>query len=214
MYLVRKKSEPEEFDSLVRKPGEKFLKENPNPTREDWKNKKNQYWTRISEKLYDEYNGICAYSWLWFSTSSGAKTVDHFKPKSKYPSLAYEWKNYRLVSLRFNSRKGVKRVLDPFLLHSEFFILEFPSLIVKPAPGLSICRKKSVEQTIRVLKLDSDESFRNACNNWLKDYCSGEITFDYLKKKAPFIASQLELQTKLEEIKNIMVYPDIGRESI
>ena len=41
---------------------------------------------------------------------------------------------------------------------------------------------------------------------YIEDYCKAEITFDYLSRYAPFIASELQRQNLIEEIKNIMIY--------
>lgn len=77
-------------------------------------------------------------------------------PKSVAPELAYEC--FRYVSSRFNSRKGTRLILDPFELEGDWFVLGFPSLLIKPNPNLLPDQKKAVLNTITILKLNTDET--------------------------------------------------------
>ena len=197
MIPVKKQPKPAHFFEKVEKPGKKFLAENPQPKRKDWKN--HEYWRKIEKDLYQAYSGICAYSCLWIPHITGGKTVEHFQPISKYPYEAYNWDNYRLVCLLLNSRKSDHEdALDPFTLQDGWFVIDFPSLMIFPDEHLSQEEAKQVNQTIKRLKLNEDEDCIKEREKWLIDYITEEISFSHFKKHAPFIASELERQGYLE----------------
>ena len=101
-------------------------------------------------------------------------------------------------------RKSVRLVLDPFTLQEGWFILDFPSLMIKPNPTLTLQEKALVRNTLDILQLNEDESFVKLRHKWLMDYCGGSTTYEYFKKHAPFTAYELERQGKLQNIKKIM----------
>lgn len=203
MIPVIKQSEPDNFDELVRKPGKAFLEKVPFPNYKQWKS--HSYWTKILKRIRKEYAEICAYSALWIPLCTGFDTVDHFIPKSQKPALAYEWDNYRYVSLKFNIKKGTKEILDPFTLKPTWFVMGFPSMYIKPNPALSPKHKTSVNKTIEILGLDTDEEYIDACKEWIMSYCSRHITFHFLERNAPFIAYELKRQNLIEKISDIMI---------
>jgi hypothetical protein len=95
--------------------GKHFLVQNPHPTGRQWRG--HEYWTRIIPDLYDAYGGICAYSCHWTPYDTSWKTVEHFKPKSKYPEEAYCWANYRFVCGLLNGcKEDHEDILEPFTL--------------------------------------------------------------------------------------------------
>ena len=64
-------------------------------------------------------------------------TIDHFRPKSKYPKLAFVWSNYRLAGQAINMRKGDSEdVVDPFTVCP---MVDSPSIClgdgIKPGPS-------------------------------------------------------------------------------
>jgi 5-methylcytosine-specific restriction endonuclease McrA len=129
---VKMQPEPACFYEKVQKKGDAFLAKNPGIR------KLPDYWKVIIPDLYDAYRGICAYTCHWISDDTGWKTVNHFKPKRKYPEEAYRWSNYRLVCGVFNGRKSdYEDVLDPFTLQEGWFVIVFPSLQLKPASHLT-----------------------------------------------------------------------------
>jgi len=78
-------------------------------------------------------------------------------------------------------KKDFQDVLDPFCVGQGWFILEFPSLIVRANPMLLDEDLTKVNNTIKRLKLN-DDRFVNDRNTWLAPYCLGEATFSLLKK--------------------------------
>ncbi|MCP4149185.1 MAG: hypothetical protein GY757_15670 [bacterium] len=202
MIPLHQQPEPPDFKELVEIPGNRFLDDVPAPTYKQWKN--HDYWTKTLTYTREVYEGLCAYSSLWISPNTGSPTIDHFEPKSSQPRLAYKWSNYRYASLKFNNRKGTKKILDPFDLEPDWFILNFSSLLVRPNPGLSPETKTAVQNTIDTLKLNEDDLCVECRQDWLMDYCNGEITFKYLQKKAPFIAYELQRQRLVKSIASML----------
>ncbi len=202
MIPVQPQPEPEDFSSRVQEKGRSFLRRIPHPTITEWKN--HAYWQDILPDMRVAYSGICAYSALWISPVTGSDSVDHFIPKNLRPELAYEWSNYRYASLKFNSRKGTQAVLDPFQIEFGWFILDFPSLLVKPHSSLPSDLKEAVNSTIRILKLNIDDKCVEARQHWVEDFCKGDISFAHLERKAPFIAYELKRQDLVEKIQLIM----------
>jgi hypothetical protein len=203
---VAEQPEPPDFDTKVRIPGRAFLTVTSAPTTEEF-GKKN-YWKEIIFDLWDAYYGICAYSCHWIPRTTGARSVEHFLPKSLRPDLAYEWSNYRLVCSRLNSRKGnFQDVVDPFYIQYGWFILEFPDMIIKPNVNLSPALMQQVKDTIKRLQLNDDETLVKDRWDWIEAYVKKEITFKHLTKKAPFIAYELKRQKLKTKIHAMVKMP-------
>ncbi len=185
-----------------------FLERVPKPAQKQWK--EHDYWRNVLDYMRKAYRGVCSYSALWISPATGAHTVDHFKPKSVYPQQAYEWGNYRYVSLRYNNRKGTNAIIDPFTLKPGWFVMDFPSLKIKPNPDLPPEDAEAISHTIRILKLDKGVRYREACQDYIMSYCRGDISFKHLDNRAPFIAFELKRQGLVERIVDMMKYPKKG----
>jgi len=89
-------------------------------------------------------------------------------------------------------------VIDPFELPVNSFILDFPSLIIKPNPELLYPLKGRVISTINRLQLNDYDKCIDGRLEWLKTYYEDNSSFDSLKRKAPFIAYELERQGLVE----------------
>jgi hypothetical protein len=199
---VEPQPEPADFDGLVRQPGKAFLKEVPSPTSKQWTGR--SYWRKVVATLHDVYGGICAYSCHWIPHDTGGKTVEHFRPKSLYPQEAYEWSNYRLVCATLNGRKGdYEGVLDPFEIEDGWFVLDFPSMLVKPAADLEAGLRAKVLATRNRLKLNDDESCVKARLRYVRLYCEMR-NLPYLHREAPFIAREIERQRLVDTLPDIM----------
>jgi hypothetical protein len=196
MIPVQAQPESIHFSKQVRIPGQQFLSKIPKPTYQQWRGR--EYWQRVLPDMRKAYDSICAYSAFWIPHSTGNHSIDHFIPKSKQPSLAYEWHNYRYVSARFNSRKGTHNIVDPFKLLSGWFRLDFKSFLIKPNSELSANQKDKLWKTIKHLKLNDDEDLVIERQTWYLNYLNKEISFEHLKKKAPFIALEAERQDLIQ----------------
>lgn len=206
MIRVKPQPEPAEFEALVRQPGRAFLEKVPKPDSKQFS--RHRYWSEISRELFDAYDAICAYSCHWIPGDTGFKTVEHFRPKSKYPNHAYEWSNYRLVCGLLNGRKREHEdVLDPFKIEDGWFVLDFPSLLIKPAKGLEAGVRAQVIATRDRLKLNIDENCVEARRHWIEEYCRPENRdFGFLRRNAPFIAREIERQKLADKLPEIMAF--------
>jgi hypothetical protein len=199
---VEQQPEPNDFNQKVRLPGYDFLKNTPKPQGKNaWKN--HEYWQESLTDLYEAYNHICSYTSAWMPCPTGSRTVDHFIPKSVEPDKAYEWSNFRLSCARANTWKGVHRdILDPFQIGCDWFIIDFPLMEVKPNPSLDLAIQKAVNTTIEKLKLNGFEC-RKGRETWFNEYCTCNITFDCLERRAPFIAHELKRQDLVQKFIDI-----------
>ncbi|MCP4663974.1 MAG: hypothetical protein GY856_51990 [bacterium] len=203
MIHVEPQPEPSDFDAKVRRRGLQFLSRHPEPSTSGWRN--HDYWRKILPALYEAYHRICAYSCHWIPPDTGGRSVEHFLPKTKYPDRAYEWSNYRLVCLTLNGRKGDHEdVLDPFVVEDGWFVLDFPSLQIKPSADLDMPSRRRVQTTIERLCLNDEGTCLRNRSYYIRDYCQGEINFSHLRRCAPFVAMELERQKLVEAIREMM----------
>ena len=202
MIHIDQREEPADFDNLVRRKGQRFLLLNPHPTSKQWRNRR--YWRDIASELHDTYDGICAYSCHWIPYDTGTDTVEHFRPKALFPEDAYEWRNYRLVCATLNGRKGLHEdVLDPFLIQNGSFVIDFPSMLVRPGSSPDSENRQRVQATIDRLALNDEGTCLKSRVNWITDYCLSDISFEYLRRNAPFIVAELERQNLVATIRDM-----------
>ncbi|MDE0103529.1 MAG: hypothetical protein OXN89_14225 [Bryobacterales bacterium] len=130
-------------------------------------------------------------------------SVDHFLPKSKHPSLAYEWSNYRLARPKLNNNKAdSEAVLDPFQVRDGWFVLDCPSCLIRPGNNAVGTTRLDVVSTIRILKLNSNELADERCR-WLADFAMNLISFDYLRREYPFLAFEVDRQGIIGQLKTL-----------
>ena len=190
MITVRAEPEYREFDSEVRKPGLAFLKKNPRPSSKNFS--KRSYWKKAASHLKAAYSSLCAYTSLHLVDNG---SVDHFRPKIKYPDLAYEWSNYRLARQKINLRKGdTEDVIDPFEVQSGWFVLDFPSCLIRPGDSLDQETKDRVEATINILQLNTDDRLVQERCDWLTDLALDDVSLKYLDRHYPFLAVEVRRQ--------------------
>lgn len=198
MIRVDAQPEPSDFDQRVRRPGQEFLRTRGYPSHQQFRNAKAEYWTRCLSQLRTAYSSICAYSSCWLATGY---SLDHFVPKSVRSDLAYEWTNYRLASERINSYKASStEVLDPFHIVSGWFILDMASFYVRANRDADEGVRTQVQKTIDILRLNA-EDFVQQRFEMVRDYAAGDVSLDFLKRRYPFIAYELDRQGRSETIK-------------
>lgn len=186
MIHVEPQPEPADFDMRVRQPGLRDLAREPE--------KLPNHWRHCAEQLWVAYQGICAYLCVQIPRGTGARSVDHHAPKRRYPKLAYEWSNYRLVCSLMNSRKReFEDILDPFLIENGWFILDLSGLQVLPNPTLDEETRGRVQATIDRLRLN-DRECRAARESDYDEFARGRLPFDFLEVRSPFVAMELRRQ--------------------
>jgi len=193
MLPSQAQAEPQTFDQQVRQPGNIFLNANPNPSDKDWKGK--EYWQRSLIDMRRLHNKICAYSSTWIPHSTGSHSIDHFIAKKIQPGLAYEWSNYRYVSSRFNSRKGLSQIVDPYKMTFNWFVIDFSDFFIKPNFQLLTPQQiRLANETIDILHFNDDEALVDERVEYYKEYLNKDISFEYLERSAPFIAFEINRQ--------------------
>ncbi|MDE0281920.1 MAG: hypothetical protein OXN16_12720 [Gammaproteobacteria bacterium] len=199
MIRVQWKQEYSDFDREIRQRGKKFLQSCPTPNSTQFN--KHNYWKKALNELHAAYDGLCAYTSRELIDGG---TVDHFKPKSKYPLLAYEWDNYRLARQQINQRKGNSEdVADPFQIDDGWFILDLPSCLIKPGNNLSADARKIVKATINTLQLNHDERLVEERRNLLVYLADDMITLKFLDKHYPFLSAEVKRQNVIDSLRNI-----------
>ena len=209
MRHIAPQSEPDHFTARVRTRGRAYLARiGRTPTTKEWSS--HSYWREMLEELHDAYGGICAYSCHFIQYDTGADTVEHFLSKNTHPLQAYEWDNYRLVCSTLNGRKGTfNDVLDPFHIENGWFVLDFPSILIRPARGLENTLTDQISATIKRLGLNDEGTCLKSRQRFIKDYCTRCVSLQFLRQDAPFIAFELERQGLIDTINDIMGYgPD------
>lgn len=144
--------------------------------------------------MHDAYHGICAYLGIYIYQAIGAASVDHFKPKTHFPGLAYTWSNYRLSSLSRNRRKGVHLdIVDPCEISGDWFVVEPGNGAIVPQQSLPQELQTRIRKTIDELGLD-DEDCRRMRRGFIAHYLKGDVSAAYLKQYAPYLWHEVQRQ--------------------
>lgn len=219
MIRVEPAPEPASFDAQVRQPGlnaiAELVGEKPLLKRRGRARKKvaerredipgnrfPDYWRLALGDLLEAYGRICAYVCVYIERITGQPSVDHMAPKSLAWDQVYEWENYRLACSLMNSRKGaITAVLDPFEVEDDWFELELVSFQVVAGEGLDAAVQKQVDDTIDLLKLN-DGDCRMLREEYAVTYWDGDISLSFLRKRAPFVARELQRKGRLRKGEN------------
>jgi hypothetical protein len=217
MIPVARQKEPGNFAEKLGKKADAFLKNIPEPTKENIDSR--PWWRYVLDDLFGAYGRLCAYCGLRFQRD--AVCVDHFTPISKIwrtnPKGAYEWSNFRLASQSMNNeKKDYQDVVDPFHIEPVWFVIDFPSMIIKSGPGLAPADKAKVDATILRLKLNNIEKrYIHYRRELIRKYCDMarkwgrfQPALDVLDDWAPFIAFELKRQALTEQIIEMLKYPE------
>ena len=190
MIPVKMFPEPVDFDAKVRRKGLGFLALTPSPTQGQWHRK--SFWREIIPEMRILYGGICNFCGVWIPYHTGSQSIDHFLNKNVNPNLAYEWTNFRYVSSRFNSRKQVSEIIDPFTVTNQDFLIRPDNFKVYPGKKLSILREALVDTTItKILNLNSRELIAERFSFYQK-YLRYNREILYLEEIAPFLAREVK----------------------
>jgi hypothetical protein len=213
MIPVAKAPKPRGFDDRVRRPGliaiaemagkrPPYERSNGRPCKQIASRKKDippdkfpPYWRRALDDLMSAYRQICAYSCFRIHPVTGARSVEHFAPKSHNWRRVYQWSNYRLCCTQMNARKtDFGKVLDPFKIEPGWFQLELLGFQVIPAPSLSRRTRNDIQATIDKLGLND---FRTKREEDAERYWSRDISLRVLKEESPFVAAEIRRHGRL-----------------
>jgi hypothetical protein len=203
--------EPARFDEEVRRPGLKAIREltgrqtkrRGRPRKAIAKRPQDippaafpPFWRKSIPWLRKAYEGRCAYLATFIEPGTGSTTVDHFIPKSKNWKTVYEWSNLRLCAGLINGFRSDRFVLDPFLIGAEWFALEFVGFQVTVGPQAPATGLGDIEATLR----HSGINERGCCElrqEYVTAFGQSSISWDYLNRRAPFVAAELVRQGRV-----------------
>lgn len=103
----------------------------------------------------------CAYCDVNILGAASRRTIDHFRPKRRFPMLAYAWPNLFLCCDTCQQAKGeqyTRRLLKPDIDGYQFeryFIVNFDTGKIDVNPAATDDDKVRADETIRVFDLNS-----------------------------------------------------------
>lgn len=124
-------------------------------------------WARFRDELSSRFHGICGYCEEEVDQSQAS--VDHFRPKSKFPELVYEWSNWVFACRDCNNEKEDKWPLNGYVdpcacLMSErpenYFDFDTYTGEILPKLGLSPERRSKAWVMIKDIGLNKDFHIR------------------------------------------------------
>lgn len=166
MRKIVRSETPEILKENSKKWGEEFAKKkelNPN-YKFNWKTyEKKSVDKHIKPDLIKMTNNHCSFCDSYPLGVSSRKTIEHFKPKSEYPLLAYEWENLFLCCDTCQSAKREKfddKLLKPDREDYEFnkyFIVDYKTGELKPNPIKDKENQIKAKVTIKMYDLNSED---------------------------------------------------------
>jgi hypothetical protein len=145
--------------------------------------------------MMDAYGQFCAYLAMRIERATGSPTVDHFVAKERDWRLVYEWSNYRLSAGCVNGAKGTKDVVDPFKVRPGWFELDLDTFLVRRGSAAPSTEHARIDETLTILNLRQCIAQRG---DFIKLYRAQKIELAHIEIYAPFIASELRRQGRLE----------------
>ena len=189
MIPVKQAPEPNYFDQRIRQPGLAFLNSCPDKEPKD-------LWRLAHDDLRRSYESTCAYT----CRRIVGGTIDHFLPKSKHRTLAYEWSNYRFCCDLANRAKAAKvGLVDPFKVGCSWFAIAFPQCDVILGENIPHAMQTDVRFTIEALKLNSEVLVEDRAKMAL-EFCKGDVKLAHVKKYRPFLAVEIERQGAAKDL--------------
>lgn len=153
------------------------------------------YWRDALPDLLNAYDRRCAFLALYLEHATGNPSVDHMLPKSKNWKEVYEWDNYRLCAASINARKNdMTGLVDPVDCRGDWFALDLIGFQVIRGSKAPSAQASAINATLDIVNAP------NCCKareEYVTNYLAGDITLDYLERRAPFIAQELRRQGRL-----------------
>jgi hypothetical protein len=148
------------------------------------------FWRDVLEDMLQAYERRCAYLALYFEHATGSPTVDHAIPKSRQWDKVYEWSNYRLCAALINAKKNdLTSLIDPFEVANGWFALDYVGFQVIRGPNAPANKLTQIDATLPLLNMRDCIKVRE---EYVRSYEQGDISLDYLKRRAPFVAAELQ----------------------
>ena len=153
------------------------------------------YWRDASDTMLSAYGRRCAFLALYLEHGTGNPSVDHMIPKSTRWDLAYEWSNYRLCAASLNAQKSdMSGLIDPLDCRQGWFALELVGFQITLGVSAPVSLDTELNATIDLL---NGSVFCKAREEYCTSYQRGDISIDYLERRAPFVAYEMRRQGTL-----------------
>jgi len=153
------------------------------------------YWREALDDLLSSYGRLCAFLALYLEHATGNPSVDHMLPKSKQWDRVYEWTNFRLCAATINARKtDMTGIIDPVECGPGWLALELVGFQVTLGQSLPGHIAAEIQSTLAIVNAPDCCKARG---EYVTCYEHGDITFDYLNRRAPFVAQELRRQGRL-----------------
>lgn len=143
------------------------------------------YWARFRPELGRRFSRLCGYCErrcdLAADVGDRSETVDHFRPRSRFPQLTYEWSNWIFSCRQCNVEHKQDKwpadgYVDPCAVNTSerpelFFEYDDSTGEVKPKLGIELAAHRKAQRTIVDLGLNSVNLRVDRLNwiDWLKD---------------------------------------------
>lgn len=203
MIPVHLADPPPDFEEKVGAPGQQVLWELSGdtralPRRGPKRIHLDDLWTRALPYMRIAYSRRCAYTALHIHSGTGCDSVDHYRPTSHYPELAYTWDNYRYASLNANRIKGNLDVLDPCKVDADWFALRLDTFKIEARVDIPPEEKTRWENTLKIL---NDPTFCDARRWYFESYfgrnldgtqLDTRLSLEFLRQQAPFVAAEIQ----------------------
>lgn len=138
--------------------------------------KKIKQWGQLKQDLAELTADHCSFCDSYPLVTKNKQTVEHFRPRSCYPKLAYVWHNLFLCCETCQTTKGDnfnKKLLKPDVKEYEFnryFIANFKTGYIEVNARASQQDQERAKITIRMYGLNSHDRPKIRFNhyNWIK----------------------------------------------
>jgi hypothetical protein len=99
-----------------------------------------------------------------------------------------------------NSSKGNQiHILDPFDIENDWFYIDIPTCLLRPNPDLGKDLRARIKGTINSLRLNQDDNYVQERCNILIEYACGDISKNFLQRRYPFLAKEIDRQGLAQE---------------
>ena len=131
------------------------------------------HWGKFRDELADRFFGKCGYCERRCDGPAIAPTVDHFRPRSKFPELTYVWSNWVFACFRCNDIKANlwpdSGYVDPCAIPPDerpetYFEVDVVTGEIIAKPSLSAADKRKAQNTIDDVGLNADDVRKSRLN--------------------------------------------------
>ena len=163
------------------------------------------HWRDFFDDLCQAFSGLCAYC-----EEPDKGEIDHFRPKSKFPRLIYQWSNWVFACHNCNQSKQAKwppgGYVDPCSNSARerpenFFQFDTKTGEILPITGLSSNLRDRAQQTIDDLSLNTSHHLKKRLR-WL-DWVSLVIPDDPQRQTTDETSYRTFLASRTTEFSSI-----------